>query len=323
MPRFLRKSNPRALKGRNIQRRTGAQAQSKQISALSRQVTSITRKSFAKVHTVWQRDMLSVESVTGGVQAYVCPLPYVPCNPDGASQPGGQIPWTDNLGLAAQPAFAKKSVFGVAREAATSNEIYHTGGILKWQMITNEPTFSKYSLFLIRPKKLMADQLVKDRLLKTGTTLNPRAGFAGFLQEDLDYIVHGEGVQGGTTFGAQINRKYWDVLYSREITLGRLIAGAADADQIFNYNAPGDPGRTGLTARGTIKLPAGGMIKNAAVASQTGTGNNGQATSWEVPYPDQENGTGCYLICINNGVSLDNQVCKLGFLVHDYYKACV
>lgn len=321
MPRFL-KGRPRALKARNIARRTGAKAQSKQITALSRQLTSMSRKQFAKVHTVWQRDMLSVESVTGGVQAYICPLPYVPCNPDGASQPGGQIPWTDNLGLASQPAFSKKSVFGVAREAATSNEIYHTGGLLKWQMVTNEPTFSKYSLFLIRPKKLMADQLVKDRLLKVGTTLNPRAGFAAFLQEDLDYIVHAEGVQGGTTFGSQINRKYWDVLYTREVTLGANSTGG-DRTETVNYNAPGNYGTTGLTACGSIKLPAGGMIKNAAVASQTGTGNTGQATSWEVPYPDQENGTGCYLVCINNGVSLDGENCKLGFLVHDYYKACV
>jgi len=78
---------PKALKG--IASRTGAKAQSKQISALSRQLTSMSRKQFAKVHTVWQRDMLSVEAVTGGVQAYVCPLPYVPCNPDGANQPGG------------------------------------------------------------------------------------------------------------------------------------------------------------------------------------------------------------------------------------------
>jgi len=323
MPPKLRKRKPRALKGRNIKRRTGAGAQSRQILALSRQVSNVTRKQFANVHTVWQRDMLSVEAVTGGVQAYICPLPYVPCNPDGASQPGGQIPWTDNLSLAAQSAFSKKAIFGVAREAATSNEIYHTGGVLKWQMITNEPTFSKYSLFLIRPKRAMADQLVIDRKLKQGTLLNPNAGFSSFLQEDIDYVVHGEGLQGGTTFGAQINRKYWDVLYTREVALGRLTAGAADADQIFNYNAPGDPARTGLTARGSIKLPAGGMIKCANVVQQTGTGNAGQATAWEVNYSQQENSSGCFLVCINNGVSLDGQQCNLGFLVHDYYKACV
>ena len=321
MPRFLRKSKPRALKGRNIKSRTGAKAQSRQITALSRQVSSITRKQFAKVHTVWQRNMLSVEAVTGGVQAYICPLPYVPCNPDGASQPGGQVGWTDNLGLGS--AFEKKAVFGVAREAATSNEIYHTGGIIKWQLTTNEPTFSKYSLFLIRPKTGMADQLIQSRQLKQGATLNPTAGFASFLQEDLDYIVHGEGLTGGTTFGAQMNPKYWSVLYRREIALGRNDAGAPDAQQIFNYNAPGNPARTGLTASGNIKIPAGGMIKNSAVLTQSGSGNASQATAWEVSYADQENDSGLYLVCINNGVSVDGEQAKLGFLVHDYYKACV
>ena len=321
MPRFLRKSKPRALKRRNIRRRTGAKAQSRQISALSRQLSSMSRKQFAKVHTVWQRNMLTVENVTGGVQAYICPVPYAPCNPVGASQPGGQVVWTDNLSIAEQPTYTKRTIFGVAREAATSNEIYHTGGLLKWQFITNEPTFSKYYLYLIRPKKLMADQLVKDRTLKGGLTLNPTLGAAGQLTEDLDYVVHQEGLTGGTIFGAQINRKYWDVLYSKEITAGANNAG--DRTQDINYNTPGSAALTPLTDRGTIKLPAGGFLKNASTASQTGTGNASQATSWEVGYGDQENETGCFLVCVNNGISVDGEQGKLGFIVHDYYKACV
>lgn len=319
MPKKLAKRKPRALKGRNIKRRTGASAQSRQILALSRQVSAIRKKQFAKVHTVWQRNMLSVEAVTGGVQAYVCPVPYVPCNPDGANQPGGQIPWTDNLGLST--GFEKRAVFGVAREAATSNEIYHTGGVIKWQMITNEPTMSKYSLFLIRPKKGMADQLVESRQLKQGAILNTNAGFASFLQEDLDYVVHSE--DGETTFGAQINSKYWSVLYKRDVTLGRNQAGSGALTLVADLNAPGDAGLTALTAHGSIKIPAGGMVKNSAVLTQSGSGNASQATAWEVSYADQENDSGLYLVCINNGISLDGENARLGFLVHDYYKACV
>ena len=322
MARFLRKSRPRALKGRNIRRRTGAKAQSKQINALSRQLTTLTKRQFAKVHTVWQRNMLTVDNTLGGLQCYVCPIPVAPGNPVGASQPGGQVVWTDNLSLAAQSTFTKRAVFGVAREAATSNEIYHTGGCIKWQMISTETDFSKYYLFLIRPKKAMADQLIKDRLFKAGTALNPTLGKAAFLTPDIDYVVHTENAT-NTVFGAQINRKYWDVLYSKEVTFGRNTAGATDAEQIFNYNAPGSAALTPLTDRGTIKLPAGGMIKNASVASQTGAGNAGQATSWEVGYGDQENETGCFLICVNNGATVDGADSKLGFIVHDYYKACV
>lgn len=325
MPRKLRKK-PRALKGRNIRRRRSAKAQSRQIMALSRSVSSLTRKQFAKVHTTWQRNMLSVESLTGGVQAYICPIPYVPCNPDGASQPGGQVTWADNLSLAAQPTYTKKAVFGVAREAATSNEIYHTGGNIQWQMQTNEASFSKYYIFLAKPKKSMADQLVKDRNLK-GSSGTAALGSGGFLQQDLDYVVHEQGVSGGTLFAAQLNPKYWTTLYRREVTFGRTEAGGgAPVNQFFNYSAPSGANggaETLINARGTIKLPAGGMIKNASVTSQSGSGNAAQATSWEVGFGDQENSSGCYLICVHNGVSVDGENASLGFLVHDFYKACV
>jgi len=280
MPRFLR-GKPRALKGRNIARKTGAKAQSKQITALSRQVNTLTKRQFAKVHTTWQRNMLTIDNTLGGLQCYVCPVPYVPGNPVGASQPGGQVTWTDNLSLAAQSFFSKKAVFGVAREAA-----------------------------------------IKDRAFKQGTALNPTLGKAAFLTPDLDYVVHTENAT-NTVFGAQVNRKYWDVLYSKEITFGRNPAGSPQAEQVFNYNAPGSAALTPLTDRGTIPLPAGGMIKNVSFASQTGGGNASQATSWEVGYGDQENETGCYLICVNNGATIDGADTKLGFIVHDYYKACV
>jgi len=325
MPRKLRKK-PRALKGRNIRRRRSAKAQSRQIMALSRSVSSLTRKQFARVNTVWQRNMLSVESLTGGVQAFCCAIPYVPCNPAGASQPGGAVTWADNLSLAAQPTYTKKAVFGVAREAATSNEIYHTGGKLQWQMQTNEASFSKYYIFLVKPKKAMADQLVKDRNLK-GSSGTAAIGSGGFLQQDLDFVVHEEGLTGGTVFSAQMNPKYWTTLYRREVTFGRTEAGAASsAQQFFNYNAPSGPNggaETLINARGTIKLPAGGMIKNASVTSQSGTGNAAQATSWEVGYGDQESSSGCYLVVIHNGVSVDGDNATMGFLVNDFYKACV
>jgi len=167
----------------------------------------------------------------------------------------------------------------------------------------------------------MADQLVKDRQFKEGVLLNPTPGAGSILTYNLDFIVHQEGLAGGTVFGAQFNRKYWDVLYSKEITLGHN--NTTGAQVTVNYNAPGSSALTALTARGSIKLPAGGQLKNVARASQAGGTVNAQATSWEVGYVDQENETGCYLVVINNGISLDGEAGKLGMLVHDYYKACV
>jgi len=309
----------KALKTKNIKNKTGGKAQSKQIEALSKQVNAITKKSFASCATKWIRNNLSVETVGGGTYAYVCPIPYAANNSAGSNTGNAPTPWTDNLGLAAQPTYTKKIIFGIAQEAQTSNEVYHTGGKIRWQMITNEPSFSKLGLFLIRPKKKLADQLIKDRLFKSGSLLNPTLGFASFLNQGLDYETHdGTGGAVNTSFGSQINSKYWDVLYKREISLSHPNATGFTT----NVNpANTEPSNNSVTAQGSIKLPAGGLLKNASVASQSGP--NPQATGWEVEYGDQTNENSCYLVCINNGVTADNETVTLGFMVTDYYKAAV
>lgn len=319
----LPKRKPRALRGKNIKRRTGGKAQSKQIMALSKQVNSLTRRSYASCATKWIRNNLTVETVGGSGYAYICPIPYVPCNPTGAAADGEGSPtptiWTDNLSLAAQPNFSKKIIFGISNEAQTSNEIYHTGGKIRYQLINSEPSLTKLGLFLIRPKKKLADQLVKDRLLKQGSAFNPTLGFAGFLNQGLDYEVHnGTGGAENTMFGSQINTKYWDVLYKREITMGH--AGATGLTGNVNP-ANTNPANNSIMATGTIKLPAGGLCKNSAVASQTGP--RPEATGWEVGYGDQTNENSCYLVCINNGASGDGQTITLGFMATDYYKVAV
>jgi len=318
MPRRPTKK-PKALRRRNIKRRTGARAQSKQIMALSREVSSLTKRSYASCATKWIRNNLTVETVGGGGYAYICPIPYAACNPEGAATGAAPTPFTDNLSLVAQPVFTKKIIFGIAQEAQTSNEVYHTGGQIKWQMNNSEPSFTKMGLFLIRPKRKLADQLVKDRLLKSGSVLNPTLGFAGFLTQGLDYEVHnGTGGSVNTMFGSQINKKYWDVLYQREVTFGHPGANSFTT----NVNpANTRPANNSVTASGTIKLPAGGVLKNSAIASQSGP--NPQATGWEVEYGDQTNENSCYLVCINNGVTADNETVTLGFMVTDYYKASV
>jgi len=309
----------RALKRKNIKRKTGAKAQSKQIMALSKQVSSLTRKSYASVATKWIRNNLTIEEVSGTGYAYVCPIPYAPCNPEGAATGATPTPFTDNLSLAAQPTYTKKIIFGISQEAQTSNEIWHTGGKIRYQLINSEPSLTKLGLFLIRPKRKLADQLIKDRLLKQGSVLNPTLGFAGFLNQGLDYEVHnGTGGSVNTMFGSQINTKYWDVLYKREITMGHANATGFTG----NVNpANTNPANNSVMATGSIRLPAGGICKNSAVASQTGL--RPEATGWEVEYGDQTNETSCYLVCINNGATVDGQTITLGFMATDYYKVCV
>lgn len=310
---------PKVLRRKNIKRRIGGRAQSKQIMALSKQVSSLTKRSFNSCATKWIRNNLTCETVGGGGYAYVCPIPYVPCNPTGAAT--GNVPtvWTDNLSLGAQSTFQKKIIFGISNEAQTSNEIYHTGGKIRYQFLNTEPSLTKLGLFLIRPKKKLADQLIKDRLLKQGSALNPTLGFAGYLDQGLDYEVHnGAGGSVNTMYGSQINSKYWDVLYRREITMGH-----PNATNTGSNVTPGNtrPANNALIATGTIRLPAGGLIKNSSVASQSGL--DPAATGWEVGYGDQTNENSCYLVCINNGVTADNQTITLGFMVTDYYKVAV
>jgi len=310
---------PRVLQRKNIKRKTGNHAQSKQIEALSRQMNSLTKRSYSSCSTKWIRNNLTVETVGGGGYAYVCPIPYVPCDPAGSGTSNAPTQWTDNLSLSAQPTYTKKIIFGIAEDAQNSNEIHHTGGKISWQMINTEPSFTKLGLFLIRPKKKLADQLVKDRLFKSGSALNPTLGFASFLSQGLDYEVHeGTGGAVSTSFGSTINRKYWDVLYSREVTFGHPNANSFTS----NVNpANTQPANNSVTASGTIKIPAGGLCKNASITSQTGA--NPEATGWELGYGDQSNESSCYLVCINNGVAADLQTITLGFMVNDYYKISV
>ena len=322
MPPVKLKRKPRVLKRKNINKKTGAKAQSKQIAALSTQVNNLTKRTFARCATQWQRNNLTVDTVSGSGYAYICPLPYVPGNPSGSGTGNAPSPFTDNLALAAQPSYTKEMIFGMPASAQNSNMVYHTGGTVKWQMISSEPSFSKYTLALIRPKKHLADQLVKDRLLKQGSGTVSTPGFASLLNYGLDYTSHtgaGSSTALGTFFGSTINRKYWDVIQQKELTFSHPNGSTINNTVSANNTSPAN---NAITARGTWKIPAGGLCKNAALTSQSGT--RPEATGWEVEYGDQTNENGCYLICINNGASIDvNETVLLSFNVIDYYKAAV
>ena len=314
------KRKAKVLRRNNIKRRTGDKAQSKQIMALSKQVSSLTKRSYVSVTTKWIRNNLSVDQLTAPTEsfAYVCPMPFAPNNPAGSNTGANPTLFTDNLGL---QQYGKQIIFGVSQEAQTSNEIHHTGGRIKWQMISSEPSFSKYGLFLIQPRKRLADQLVKDRLLKSGTVLDGTAGRAGFLSDQLDYVVHnGSGGSVNTCFGSQINPKYWNVIASKQIAFSHPNASNISG----NVNpANTNPMRNSITCSGSFKLPPGGMLKNSAVSSQTGPALAASATGWEVEYGDQTNENSCYLVCIGDGASADSETVTLGFMVTDYYKVSV
>lgn len=309
---------PKTLRGKNIRRRTGNKAQSKQIMALSRQVSRMNREQLDKVRTCWQRDNLPIGSGGPIATTYICPIPYALCDPLGVSPVPQANVWSDNRVIASQPTFSKRLVFGYAEAAANSNKIYHTGGKLRYTIYTEEPSYTKLTLALIKPKSKQADQLSIDRLLK-GVGTSGEAGSAAQLFLDTDFTVHnGNGGNYDTYYGAEINRKYWDVLYKREIALAT--PKDLTASSVQRVTPVVDGKNNTLVATGSIRIPACGEIKAVGNLTQA---NESPSTAMEQQYLDQRNEDSLYLVAINNDLQIDTQNISMGFVVTDYYKAVV
>jgi hypothetical protein len=303
------------LSTKNIRRRKSNNAQSKQISTLATKVRRLTSTSYDKVRTRWQRNNLPIEKV-GSTMPLIIPIPYAMNDPL-AQGPMADRLWSDNNQNASQPTYTKQIVFGRSSASVQSNCAWHTGGTIKYQLICTEPNnLVKVSLFLISPKKKLADQLVKDRLMKNiGLTTYPGAN--SVLEPELDFTVHnGTGGSDNTYFGAEMNPKYWTTHFKRECTFN-MPGSTAFATTTFPANT--NPANNARTASGTIRIPAGGRLMGAQIANQTTTSNK-SSKAMEVCYPDQSNENGCYLVAISNGSSADLETVDLGLLVMDYYK---
>lgn len=303
------------LKKKNILRNRGAKAQSKQISALTTKVNKLTGVSYDNVRTRWQRNNLPIEKA-GSTQPLIIPIPYAMNDPL-AQGPIANRLWSDNNQNASQPTYTKQIVFGRSSASVQSNCAHHTGGTIKYQLVCKEDdNLVKLSMFLISPKKKLADQLIKDRLMKaTGLTSYP--GAQSVLEPELDFTVHnGTGGSENTYFGAEMNPKYWTTHYRREITFN---APGSNVHSTTVTGANTRPANNALTASGTIRIPAGGRLMGAQIANQTTTSNK-SSKAMEVCYQDQANEHGCYLVVIGNGSSADVETVDMGLLVLDYYK---
>lgn len=303
------------LKKKNILRNRGAKAQSQQISALTTKVNKLTGISYDNVRTRWQRNNLPIEKA-GSTQPLIIPIPYAMNDPL-AQGPIANRLWSDNNQNASQPTYTKQIVFGRSSASVQSNCAHHTGGTIKYQLVCQEDdNLVKVSMFLISPKKKLADQLIKDRLMKaTGLTSYP--GAQSILEPELDFTVHnGTGGSENSYFGAEMNPKYWTTHYKREITFNAP-GSTTHSNTVTGANTR--PANNALTASGTIRIPAGGKLMGAQIANQTTTSNK-SSKAMEVCYQDQNNEHGCYLVLIGNGSSADTETVDLGLLVLDYYK---
>lgn len=315
---------PAVLRRKNIKNKTGKQSQAKQIIALDKGLTKLTKQNFARVRTSWKRDKISIIPTTLGDRIYICPIPYAACDP--LNTAGVLNTWQDNMGggTATGVPYSKRFVFGYPKSAVNSNLAYHTGGVLRYQLISTSNNFEQIGLYLIRPKKAMADQLTIDRKLKQrGTAAGmDRPGSESELHNDLDYVIHtgaGSLTANQTFFGSEINKKYWDVLYHKEI--GFSHPGATG--QASNVNAANaSPLSNAIIRNGTIRIPAGGVLKNSSF--MTTTGSQPSSSALEMGFLDQANEHSCYLVILQNGIpSGATNTILGGFIVNDYYKCVV
>lgn len=315
----------RSVKLRRSYLRSGSSSNRRAISTLTRKVNKITRENTEKIVTTWSRSQLPIQTLATSGYPYVCPIPYNPMDPLDTQNPGQGITtqWRDNLAISVQPYFTKEFQFGHSAAALNSNHLRHTGGTLKWQMSSSEPDYSKVTLALIRPKKAVADQLTADReLLGDGDVPYGPTGSSGHGGINLgeDYAVHLAAGASSTTgtpttyFGCTINRKYWDVLYQRELSFGH--PGAQGFAQNANANNS-SPANNAIVHTGTIKLPAGGDIRSVSRSvSETDE-------AVQLGLLDQRNENSLYLIAIQNGVTADLEEITMGFIVMDYYSATI
>jgi len=320
-----RRAAKRKFTSKHISRNTGAKAQSRQIAHLTRSVRTLTKSNTERITTRWQRNDFPIQTLATSGAPWICPIPYNAMDPFDQYDPGSGITtrWRDSLGLGGPGGgFQKVFNFAYSQNAMDTNTLRHTGGVIKWQMSSTEPDMSKVSLFLIRPKQRCADQLMADRqMLGNGTVpYGPRNAVQNLVLGD-DYVCHdGQNSAGApsTYFGAQMNPKWWSVLYHREITFGHPNAAGFQGNASANNSSPAN---NALTASGTIKLPAAGLIKSAS-KSISGASNDPDAAV-QLGLLDQRNEDQLFLVAIQNGVTADAESITLGFMCLDYYDATV
>jgi len=315
--RTLRRKR-RTLAPKNIRRRTGARAQSKQIATLSRKVSMLTKSQFETFHTNWERINLPIETAASPGTPYVCPIPFNAMAPFLGSNGTSEVSqWRDSLAIASQAFFVKTTCFNVSQAAQNTPCLYHKGCVIKYQMACNEPNTTKVWLGVVRPKKATAQQLIADNNLNSGPVpYGPRDGNVAFVQ-GVDFVVNkGSGVSGApdTYFGTMVNLKRWDVLYSREHTFG-LPYGQGLPQPVVVTNGANNT----CLATGTIKLNGIGKITSVSQGGAQSVLSN----ACQLGLVDQEAHTQCYLVAITNGVVTDSETVTLGMNVLDTYKAVV
>lgn len=124
--------------------------------------------------------------------------------------------------------------------------------------------------------------------------------------------------------GTMMNKKYWNVHYSREVNFSHPGSGTTFATTVNASNT--SPKNNSIIATGTVKLSPGGVIKcfNTQEAQGPSPDNGSKVVNAsQIGFVDEQNEKTQYLVIINNGISTDLETINASLLVKDYYKAVV
>jgi len=319
--KYLPKSQKKVLRGKNVKRRTGAKAQSKQIMALTKQVRSLNKTTKTRFNMAWQRKTCPIEGLTSN-HMYICPINYMPSDPYAVGSTNVFNTWSDNTQIPSAQSFNKFMLFQAPDFVSNCKHIYHTGSVIKYQLTTNEPDYTKVNIALIRPKKRFADQLTIDRQLLGGPSGS--AGSTSFLTENVDFTAHNGAFTApnppptDTVFGLLWNKQYFDVLYNREVAFSHPLAGNISSNTNPSNTSPKN---NSVIHTGYIRVPAGGVIQNVSKQQSNPTVRQNEINAIETSILDCRQEDMCYLTAYSNGSTLDGQTVQLAFRVLDSYTA--
>lgn len=263
MPRRFRPMYSSKRVARRAKKRTGAKSQSKQIQALSRQVSKIAEISSVPLQLRWQRQNSFVdrEALTaansGNLTVYMCPIPVAP------SQVGANVANFADTGPLAIGAndFKKTKVWITATDVNQKPRCTHRGGYLTYKLSRPNISLRYIKVMLIKSKSSVADQMSLQRSLQyfDANSAPPLiAGQSARLIENYDYIHNPVTTINDPVTGVQINPQMWEVLAQRTHKFGTEKPFIPTQAQPISPNAIGQSMRTEAT--GFFKIPAGGAV---------------------------------------------------------------
>lgn len=264
MPRRFKPMYSSKKVAKRAKKRTGAKAQSKQIVALSKQISKIADISSVPLQLRWQRSNTFIDRLpltageSGKLSKYICPMPVAP-NQVG----GGGADFADTGPVALQQLdFKKQKIWVTATDVNQKPRCTHRGGYITYKLSRTNFSLRFYKVMLIRAKTVVADQLSLQRGFQFySPTANPPiiAGQNSNLVEGYDYIHNPIITVLDPITGVQMNPQMWDVLYSKTFKFGTnkpFLRPELSPNSLAN--TIGNTMRTEAT--GYIKLPAGGAV---------------------------------------------------------------